>query len=60
MIDTARILKNMKRNLKKRGADLIPIPEGEAMFVLAPLKGITEPVLGFFDSGCSDAVARHE
>ena len=29
------------------------------MFVLAPLKGITEPVLGFFDSGCSDAVARH-
>ena len=29
------------------------------MFILAPLKGITEPVLAFFDSGCSDAVARH-
>ena len=59
VVDTAKVLKNMKRNLKKSGADLIPIPEGDAMFVLAPLKGITEPVLGFFDSGCSDAVARH-
>ena len=59
VVDTAKVLKNMKRNLKKRGADLIPIPEGDSMFILAPLKGITEPVLGFFDSGCSDAVARH-
>ena len=58
-VDTARVLKNMKRNLKKRGAALIPIPEGDSMFVLAPLKGINKPVLGFFDSGCSDAVARH-
>ena len=59
VVDTTKILKNMKRNLKKRGAELIPIPEGDSMFVLAPLKGKSEPVLGFFDSGCSDAVAKH-
>ena len=58
VVDTAKVPKNMKRNLKKRGAELIPIPEGDSMFVLAPLKGITKPVLGFFDSGCSDAVAK--
>ena len=57
-VDTVKVLKNMKRNLKKRGAELIPIPEGDSMFILAPLKGVTEPVLSFFDSGCSDAVTR--
>ena len=50
LVDTTKILKNMKRNSKKRGAELIPITEGDSMFVLAPLK---------VDSGCSDAVARH-
>ena len=57
--DTVKVLKNMKRNLKKRGASLIPIPEGDSMFVLAPLKGKTRPVMSFFDSGCSDAVSLH-
>ena len=59
VVDTAKVLKNMKRNLKKRGSNLIPVPEGDPMFILAPLKGITKPVMGFFDCGCSDAVTRH-
>ena len=52
-------LKNMKRNLKKKGKELVEIPEGNSVFMLAPLKGVTRPVIGFFDSGCSDAVFRH-
>ena len=28
------------------------------MYSMAPLKGITEPVLAFFDSGCSDAARQ--
>ena len=52
-------LKNMKRNLKKKGREVVEIPEGNSIFMLAPLKGVTRPVIGFFDSGCSDAVFRH-
>ena len=59
VVDTAKVLKNMRRNLKKRGSNLIPVPEGDSMFVLAPLKGNTKPVMCFFDCGCSDAVTRH-
>ena len=54
-----RALKNMKRNLKKKGADIVDIPQGNSVFLLAPLKGVTRAVWGFFDSGCSDAVLKH-
>ena len=53
-----RGMKNMRRNLKKKGKEVIDIPEGNSVFMLAPLKGVTRPVIGFFDSGCSDAVFR--
>ena len=52
-------LKNMRRNLKKKGKEVVDIPDGNTMFMLAPLKGVTRPVIGFFDSGCSDAVFKH-
>ena len=54
-----RAMKNMKRNLKKKGTEVLDIPEGDSVFVLAPLKGVTKPVIGFFDSGCSDSVIKH-
>ena len=36
------------------------VPDGNSLFILAPLKGKTSPVLGFLDSGCSDAVFKHD
>ena len=45
--------------MKKKGKDVIDIPDGNSIFMLAPLKGVTRPVIGFFDSGCSDAVFKH-
>ena len=54
--EVAKVIKNMRRNAKKRGNEVYDIPDGNSMFVLAPLKGKTEPVLTFLDSGCSDAV----
>ena len=54
-----KAMKNMRRNLKKKGTEVIDLPEGEAVFLLAPLQGVTRPILGFFDSGCSDAVLKH-
>ena len=53
-----KAIKNMRRNLKKKGTEIIDLPEGDSIFVLAPLKGVTRPVMGFFDSGCSDAVLK--
>ena len=54
-----KAIKNMRRNLKKKGTEVIDLPEGDSVFVLAPLKGVTKPVIGFFDSGCSDSVIKH-
>ena len=54
--EVGKAIKNMRRNTKKKGAELHDIPDGNSLFVLAPLKGKTEPVLTFLDSGCSDAV----
>ena len=54
--EVAKVIKNMRRNAKKRGAEIFDIPDGNSTFVLVPLKGKTEPVLTFLDSGCSDAV----
>ena len=54
-----RAMKNMRRNMKKKGTEVIDIPEGDSVFMLAPLKGVTRPVWSFFDSGCSDAVLKH-
>ena len=55
----SRARKNMRRYAKKRGAKILDVPDGNSMFVLAPLKGKTQPVLAFLDSGCSDAVFEH-
>ena len=56
--EVAKVIKNMKRNARKRGAEVYDVPDGNSMFILAPLKGKTNPVLGFLDSGCSDAVFK--
>ena len=50
-INTAKVLKNMKVNIKKRGAELISIPEGDSLSVLTPLKGNTKPAMGFSTVG---------
>ena len=51
--------KNVRRYSKKRGAKILDVPDSNFMFVLAHLKGRTQPVLAFLDSGCSDAVFEH-
>ena len=56
--EVAKVIKNMRRNAKKKGAEVYDIPQGNSMFILAPLKGKSEPVLTFLDSGCSDAVFK--
>ena len=55
----AKAIKNMKRNLKKKGIEVVDVPEGNSLFMLAPLEGATRSLMGFFDSGCSDSVLRH-
>ena len=54
MTKPSRARKNMRRYAKKRGAKILDVPDVNSMFVLAPLKGKTQPVLAFLDSGCSD------
>ena len=57
--EVTKVIKNMRRNARKKGAEVYDVPDGNSLFILAPLKGKTDPVLGFLDSGCSDAVFKH-
>ena len=53
-----------EKKLKKKsvGSDdtveIVPIPDGDPMFMFQALRGKTQPVNAFYDSGCSNACLR--
>merc|ERR1719186_58417 len=47
-----------KTNRAEGPVKVVPIPEGEPMFMFQALKGRTAPVNAFYDSGCSNACLR--
>ena len=38
--------------------EIVPIPDGDPMFMFQALRGKTQPVNAFYDSGCSNACLR--
>ena len=48
----------IKADMLKEGKTPVDIPSGPALFLLGLLKGKSRPLLTFFDSGASDAIAR--
>ena len=48
------------RKIKRleNGSELVPVPEGEPIFLFHATQGKSEPVRTFYDSGCSHAVFR--
>ena len=44
-------LRQRARKSSDSPVEVVPVPEGNPMFMFQALKGITEPVFGFFDSG---------
>ena len=53
-----KAVRKIRRVEKKKGAEVVPVPEGEPMFLFHPTKGKTEAVNTFYDSGCSHAVFK--
>lgn len=51
-----KAVRKIKRVEKKKGAEIVPVPEGQPMFLFHPTQGRTEAVYTFYDSGCSHAV----
>ena len=56
--------KTAAKKLKKKSVEfsdaveIVPIPDGEPMFMFQALKGKNKPVNAFYDSGCSNAVLK--
>ena len=59
-----KVFKTAEKKLRKKSlrmddsVEIVPIPEGEPMFMFQALKGKTKPVNAFYDSGCSNACLR--
>ena len=47
-----------KSTRRDNSVEIVPIPEGVPMFMFQALRGKTQPVNGFYDSGCSNACLR--
>ena len=52
--------KKMRKNVRKHEGpvEIVPVPEGEPMFMFQALKGRTDPVYAFYDGGCSNACLK--
>ena len=51
-------VRKLRRNENKKGREIVPVPEGEPLFLFHDAQGKTEPVKTFYDSGCSHAVFK--
>ena len=51
-------VKKMKKAEKKKGGEVVPVPEGRPLFLFHAAQGRSAPVMTFYDSGCSDAVFK--
>ena len=49
-------VRKIRRVEKKKGVEIVPVPEGRPMFLFHPTQGKTHAVNTFYDSGCSHAV----
>ena len=48
-------LRKKARKSSNSPVEIVPVPVGDPMFMFQALKGINNPVFGFYDSGCSNA-----
>ena len=53
-----RKLKKKARKSTNSPVEVVPVPEGNPMFMFQALRGRTKPVFAFYDSGCSNACLR--
>ena len=59
-----KVFKTAEKKLRRKSSgsqgpvEVVPIPRAEPMFMYQALKGKTDPVNGFYDSGCSNACLR--
>ena len=49
-------VRKIRRTEKKKGGEVVPVPQGRAMFLFHATQGRTRPINTFYDNGCSDAV----
>jgi len=52
----SQAVRKIRRTEKKKGGDLVPVPQGRPMFLFHATQGRTKPINTFYDNGCSDAV----
>ena len=51
-----KAVRSIRRTEKKKGVEIVPVPEGEPLFLFHAAQGRTKPVNVFYDTGCSHAV----
>ena len=51
-------VRKVRRVEKKKGMEVVPIPEGDPLFLFHAAQGKTAPVNTFYDGGCSHAVFK--
>ena len=57
-VELLSAVKKIRRVENKKGIEIVPVPEGEPMFLFHAAQGRTEPVNTFYDNGCSHAVFK--
>ena len=52
--------RRLKRNTRKRNpsAEILPIPQGQSLFIFCPVEGKTRDLNFFMDCGCSSAIFK--
>ena len=51
-------VRKLKKAERRKGGDVVPVPEGQPLFLFHAAQGKTAPVMTFYDSGCSHAVFK--
>ena len=51
-----KFTRNEKKKKVLKRTEIVPVPQGEPLFLFHPAQGKTRPVNTFYDSGCSHAV----
>ena len=51
-------VKKLKKAEKRKGGEVVPVPEGQPLFLFHATQGKTKPVMTFYDTGCSHAVFK--
>ena len=50
--------RKLRRTEKKKGAEIVPVPDGEPLFLFHGAQGRNRPINVFYDNGCSHAVFK--